>query len=171
MRGRDRKVEGEMRCLILALAIAGAAGAANGCGQGLWSGAQDDVVPERAPTPSVPSGARQQGEDAVKHALGDPQRVTFRAVRIMEAASVKHGPFAQSIDGPVSVVCGQYASRDKTGPDPGYAWFFVALKEGEVLWSAADKASAGPGEAYYSCDHAALTPRSKAWKDAEFEDR
>jgi hypothetical protein len=159
-----------MRALIVALAIAGAAGAASACANGYVSSGQGEVqVP--LPTPIVPSGARQQAEDAIKHDLGDLDSVTFRAVRTMEAATVRHGAFAQPIDGPVAVVCGQFDSRDRTGGHSGYPWFFVAIKEGQVLWTAFDKSAGEPGEAYYSCDKAGLTPASARWNQAEFHDR
>ena len=159
---------GEMRVLILALAIAGAAGSANAQSTAVTSGQGEVELP--LPTPSVPNGARQQGEDAIKHDLGDPDSLKFQAVRVKEVKSVKHGAFAQPIDGPVSIVCGQYNARNRTGGDSGYAWFFVAIKQGQVLWTAADKSSGGPGEAYYSCEGAGLTPASARWNQAEFHD-
>ena len=120
------------------------------------------------PTPTVPSGARQQAEDAIKYDLGRPDSISFRDVMTLAVASVRHGAFAQSIDGPVSVVCGQYASRDRAGSASG--WFFVAIKQGRVLWTATDM-SAAPGEAYYSCDRAGLTPTSALRKQAEVHGR
>jgi hypothetical protein len=145
-----------MRALILALAIAGAAAAANA--QAVKDG-QGDHVPVAIPLPTVPDGARRQAQDAIKHDLGDPASVTFRTVRAMEAASVRHGPFAERIDGPVSIVCGQYNPRVPTGGDSGYAWFFVAIKQGRVLWTA-DDVSAGTDEAFYSCKGAGLADPS-----------
>jgi hypothetical protein len=145
-----------VRALILALAIAGAAGAAS-AGNGDMANGQGENIPEAAPTPQVPSGARQQAEFVIKRDLGDPASVTFRAVRTMEAKTVKHGAFAQPIDGPVAVVCGQYNWQDRTGGDSRYYWFFVAIKQGHVLWSAFDLASSGFDEAYESCAAAGLT--------------
>ena len=84
------------------------------------------------------ASARRQAQDAIKHDLGGPASVTFRTVRAMEAASVRHGPFAERIDGPVSIVCGQYNARGPTGHDGAYAWFFVAIKQRRVLWTADD---------------------------------
>jgi hypothetical protein len=158
-----------MRVLILALAIAGVAASAGAQDTAVTSGQGEILLP--LPTPTVPSGARQQAEDAIKRDIGDPDKVTFRAVRVIEAASVRHGAFAKSIDGPVSVVCGQYNSRDQTGVEGGYSWFFVAIKQGHILWTVADKSSGGPGEAYNSCDRAGLTPSSALWKQAEFHSR
>src|ERR1700723_792145 len=94
---------GRMRALILALAIAGAAGAASaGVGTAITNG----EVPVPAPTPRAPDGVRAQAENAVKHDLGDTQSATFRAVKVVEVASVRHGPFAERVDGPGSIVCG-----------------------------------------------------------------
>jgi hypothetical protein len=147
-----------MRALILALAIAGVAGAANaGAGTAITNG----EVPVPAPTPRAPDGVRAQAETAVKHDLGDPASATFRAVKVMEVASVRHGPFAERIDGPVSIVCGQYDPRVPTGGDGGYAWFFVAIKHGHVLWTA-DDVTAGADEAYDSCKGAGLAGPSTA---------
>jgi len=140
---------GRTRALIVALVMAGVAGAA---GAATVSGAE---VPVPGPTPTVPSGAREQAENAIKDDLGDPDSVTFRVVRVMEAASVRQGAFAAAVDGPVSVVCGQFSSRGRTGG--GYSWFFVAIKRGRVLWT-----SRGPDEAYYSCERAGLTPSQSA---------
>jgi hypothetical protein len=154
-----------MRALILALAIAGAAGAANA--DGFVSNGQGEVqLP--LPTPTVPSGARQQAEDAIKYDLGRPDSISFRNVMALEVASVRHGAFAQSIDGPVAVVCGQYDSRDRASSASG--WFFVAIKQAHVLWTATD-ISGAPGEAYYSCDGAGLTPTSALRKQAEVHGR
>jgi hypothetical protein len=154
-----------MRALFLALAVTGAAGAASA--DGFVSNGQGEVqLP--LPTPTVPSGARLQAEAAIKYDLGRPDSISFRDVTALEAASVKHGAFAQSIDGPVSIVCGRYDSRDRAGSVSG--WFFVAIKQGHVLWTATDT-SGGPGEAYYSCDGAGLTPTSALQKQAELHGR
>jgi hypothetical protein len=147
---------GRMRALIAALAIAGAASAASAGTPGVANG-QSDAVPIAAPTPQVPDGARAQAEAAIKRDIGDPDSTTFRAVRAMEAKSVRHGPFARSIDGPVSVVCGQYKFRDRAVGNSDYYWFFVAIKRGHVLWTAFDMASSGFDEAYESCEGAGLT--------------
>jgi len=155
-----------MRVLLLALAIVTAASAANG--QGISNG-QGENVPVRIPTPSVPNDARQQAEDAIKYDLGRPDSLAFRTVMALEAASVRRSIFTQSVDGPVAVVCGQYDSQDRSGNAGG--WFFVTIKEGHVLWDAIDKASDGPGEAYYSCDAAGLTPTGALRKQAEYHER
>jgi len=76
-------------------------------------------------------------------------------------ASVKHGPFAERVDGPVSIVCGQYNPKGPVGGDGGYAWFFVAIKHGHVLWTA-DDVSAGTDEAYESCKGAGLADQGAA---------
>jgi hypothetical protein len=147
-----------MRAMIVALAIAGAAGAASaGVGTAITSG----EVPVAAPTPKAPSGVRAQAEGAIKHDLGDPATATFRAVRVAEVASVRHGAFAPPIDGPVSIVCGQYNLQGGTGGDGGYSWFFVAIKRGQVLWTA-DDVTAGTDEAFYSCKGAGLADQSAA---------
>jgi hypothetical protein len=149
-----------MRALIIALALVGAADAARAA---TVTGGE---TPIQAPTPIVPSGARAQAEGAIKDDLGDPDNVTFRVVRVMEAASVRRNAFAQPIDGPVSVVCGQFSSRGRTGGDSSYSWFFVAIKRGRVLWTAR-----GPDEAYYSCEGAGLTPASARLDHTELYDR
>jgi hypothetical protein len=146
-----------MRALMVALAIAGAAGAASA---GSLPTVNSGEVAVPAPTPKVPDGAREQAEAAIKRDLGDPDSTTFRAVRAMEAKSVRHGPFAQTIDGPVSVVCGQYKMQDRAVGDSDYYWFFVAIKQGHVLWTAVDMASSGFDEAYYSCKGAGLVSPS-----------
>jgi hypothetical protein len=139
-----------MRALIVALAMAGAAGAASagGMGTGITSGEVQQSI-----TPTVPAGARKQAEDAIRHDLRDPAGATFRAVKAIEVASARHGAFGESIDGPISIVCGQYSSQDPKG---GYSWFFVALKRGKVLWSASDETSGAPDEAHDSCKGAGL---------------
>lgn len=139
--------------MIVALAIAGAAGPANAMGPGTTiSGGE---VRESL-TPTVPASARKQAEDAIKHDLGDPVGLAFRAVKAAEVASVRHGAFANPVEGPVSIVCGQYSPRDAKGGDSGYAWFFVAIKRGHVLWTASDQTSATPDEAHDSCKGAGL---------------
>ena len=148
-----------MRALILALAIAGAATAAN-AGVAVATG-QSDAVPIPAPTPRALDGARKQAEDAIRHDIGDTDGAGFRAVQVKEVASVRHGPFSERIDGPVSIVCGQYKSPGGTAASNYYSWFFVAIKEGHVLW-AADDVSAGSDEAFYSCKGAGLADQSAA---------
>lgn len=140
-----------MRALVVALAIAGAAGAA---------GAQDNGAPSGSirvdiPPPGVPGGVRKQAESAVRQGLADPNSAAFRAERAVEVASVKHG-FGPAIDGPVSVVCGQYDSLDRTGGHSGYSWFFVAIKRGQVLWADVDLGGEPPGAGYYGCKGAGL---------------
>ena len=149
-----------MRALIVALAIAVSPGAASAAAP-LVDG-QGENVPVPAPTFKVPDGARAQAEAVIKRDLGDPDSTTFYAVRAMEAESVRHGDFAQPIDGPVSVICGQYKIRDRTVGDTGYYWFFVAIKQGHVLWTAFDMPSSGFDEAYYSCKGAGLTDATAA---------
>ncbi|HLY81296.1 MAG TPA: hypothetical protein VKQ70_18100 [Caulobacteraceae bacterium] len=144
-----------MRALILALAIAGGAGAA-AAGPALSDG-QGENVPVALPTPWVPNSARQQAMDVIRRGLPEADGARFTAVRAMEAASVRHGDFAETIDGPVSVVCGRYSLRDRIGGYDAASWFFVAIKQGQVLWASADKASTGAGEAYASCQNAGLT--------------
>jgi hypothetical protein len=145
-----------MRALIAALVIAGAAGAASAQGDEPPGGGAD--VREKLPTPWAPSGAPKQAEDAVKHALGDPAGVRFRAVRAIEVASVRRSAFEAPVDGPLSFVCGEYSSQEHNGDYGGYAWFSVAIKRGHVLWTTPDDASDGPGVAYYSCKGAGLAP-------------
>jgi hypothetical protein len=149
-----------MRALIVALAIAGAGGAASAQSTAVTSGQGEVQLP--APTPKVPDGVLEQAEAAIKRDLGDPDSTTFRSVRAMEAASVRHGPFAQPIDGPVSVVCGQYKMRDRAVGESGYYWFFVAIKRGHVLWTAFDMASSEFDEASESCKGAGLTDATAA---------
>jgi hypothetical protein len=146
-----------MRALIVALAIAGAAGAASAGQHGEMADGQGENVPIPAPTPQVPDGARAQAEALIKRDLGDPDSITFHAVRAMEAKTVRHGPFAPTIDGPASVVCGQYKMQDRAAGASDYYWFFVAIKQGHVLWSAFDLASSEFDEAYESCKGAGLT--------------
>jgi hypothetical protein len=133
-----------MRAVILALALVGVAGAVHAAVGPTISG--DDV--RETLTPTVPAGARQQAEDAIKADLRDTAGVTFRAVKAAEVASLRHGAFTPLIQGPISVVCGQYSSQDANG---GYAWFFVAIKRSHVLWTATDSPSGGSEEAHDSC--------------------
>ena len=157
-----------MRALIVALTLATAAGAA---GAANLPTVNSGDVPIPAPTPKVPDGVREQAEAVIKRDIGDPDSTTFRAVRAMEAKSVRHGPFAQTIDGPVSIVCGQYKFQDRAVGDSDYYWFFVAIKRGQVLWTAVDMASSGFDEAYESCKGAGLTSRSSRWDQPDPLDR
>jgi hypothetical protein len=138
-----------LRALILALAIGGAAGA------------QDNASPNGelrldAPAPREPGGVRRQAENTIRQGLADPAGVEFRREGVTQATSVKHGDFGERIAGPVSVVCGQYNSRDQTGGFRGFAWFFVAIKHGQVLWADVDGGADDPGAAYYGCKGAGL---------------
>jgi len=143
MRAHQRKV-GRMRVVILALALVGVAGAGQAAvGTAITGGEVRETL-----TPTVPASARQQAEDAIKADLRDQPSVTFRAVKAVELASLRHGAFTPLIEGPVSVVCGQYSSQD---PNGAYAWFFVAIKRGHVLWTTTDAPSGPSEEAHDSC--------------------
>ena len=137
-----------MRALIVALAIAAAAGsaAASGAGTAIWGGGVQQSI-----TPTVPANARGQAEEAIKHDIGDAD-LKFRAVKASEVASVSHGALAAPVEGPVSIVCGQYEGQGQAD----YAWFFVAIKRGHVLWATSAKTAAAPDEAYDSCKGAGL---------------
>jgi hypothetical protein len=139
-----------MRALVLALAIAVAAAAAIAQDNGAPSGA----IKVEKPPPAVPGGARKQAEAAIRQGLPDPDSTQFRAERVTEVESVGHG-FGPRIEGPVSIVCGQYSTRDAAGGYSSYAWFFVAIKHGQVLWADVDE-SDGPGNGYYGCKGAGL---------------
>jgi hypothetical protein len=141
-----------MRALILALVMAAAAGAA--CAQAETGEANGDV--RSSLTPTVPGNARQQAEDAIRRNLSDPSGATFRNVKAVEVASIKHSAFETPVNGPVTLVCGQYSSQDRKGDDAGYAWFLVAIKRGHILWTTSDSAFGDPGQAYYSCQGAGL---------------
>lgn len=142
-----------MRLCILALAIAAAAGGAS---------AQQDasdpsgMVRFTKPPAPPPGGVRGEAENAVRGGLSDPDSAKFRREDVAVASSVKHGAFDAPIDGPVSIVCGQYSLRSATGGYGDYSWFFVAIKHGQVLWSDVDDAANGPGPAYNGCKGAGL---------------
>jgi hypothetical protein len=145
-----------MRILIVALAAACMAGAAAAQGSTtVWGG----DVRQQLPLPTVPASAVKQAEAAVEQTLTHADSVAFRAVRAVEVASVRHGPLAELVNGPVSVVCGQYrAQAGADAPAAGdYSWFFVAIKRGQVLWTADDAVSGTPDEAHLSCQGAGLT--------------
>jgi len=141
-----------MRAFIVALAIAAVAGAASAAGMGTAITGGGGGVTETL-TPTVPDGARQQAEGAIKQDVRDEPGVTFRAVKAVAVASLRHGPFEPLITGPVSVVCGQVGPLDQSG---GYGWFFVAIKRGQVLWTATDDAAGASAEAHNSCQAVGL---------------
>ena len=150
-----------MRAFVLALALASMAGASM-AGPGMAAPGRETTADNgdlitSAPTPPVPPGARKQAENAVRDGLGERggAEYQFRAEGVRVATSVKHGAFGPRVDGPVSVVCGQYDSRTPAGGDSGYAWFYVAIKDGQVLWADLDQGS-DSGVAYYSCKGAGL---------------
>jgi hypothetical protein len=145
-----------MRALLLAIAMTGVAGAsAAGVGHETTTDSGDLIL--SAPMPPAPAGVRKQAEGAVKDGLASEgsAQYDFRAEGVRVATSVKHGAFGQRVAGPVSVVCGQYNARNRTGGDSGYAWFYVAIKDGQVLWADLDEGS-DSGVAYYSCKGAGL---------------
>jgi hypothetical protein len=120
--------------------------------------AQDNDAPNgqirtERPPPTPPAGARQQAEAAVRQGLSDPAGARFRSEAVRQASSVQHGVFDAAIQGPVSVVCGQYKGADATA---GYAWFYVAIKQGQVLWADVDKAADATGAAHNACKAAGM---------------
>ena len=147
-----------MRVLIVALAIASVGFPTCAGAPGIRNG-QGDTVPVQAPTPKVPDGARKQAEDAINRDLGGENTATFRVVRALEAESIRHDPFARRVDGPVSVICGQYAPHAGKADGGGYTWFLVAIKRGQVLWTTRDVAGEF-AEAYNSCKAAGLADQT-----------
>jgi hypothetical protein len=141
-----------MRPLIVALAFAAAAGAA--------SAQQDPSDPGIRLTDSAaptPIGAHKQAENAVRALIFNPGEAKFRNEAAKVAATVKHYAFDEPTEGPVSIVCGQYALHLPSGGYAGYAWFFVAIKHGQVLWSDIDDANpGGPRVAYGACKGSGL---------------
>ena len=128
--------ERRMRGLLFGMVLAMAVGAARA---------------DPAPTPS-PSDLEKLAEKAVSDTLTDPDSAKFRAEGVAASAWLKHGAFGRRIDGPAWVVCGQFNSKNRMGGYNGYAWFFVAMKDGAVLWADIDDATDDqPGPAYYGC--------------------
>jgi hypothetical protein len=146
--------EGAMRALILALAAAAApcVASAQAGNSSNNPGITGPEIRVRIETHTVPNGAPKQAEDAVRHELGDPDGAKFSQLRANEVASVRRSPFEDAVDGPVSVVCGEFAV-----PNHKSGWFFVALKQGRVLWTTLDKDPDSSLVAYYSCKGAGLT--------------
>ena len=141
-----------MRALILALAIAGVGSAAIAQGSTtIWGG----EVLRRNPTPMVPAGAPRIAEDAIRQGLAHPDSVKFSNVKSKEVDSVRHGSFADPIDGPVAIICGQYTAQSDNGSYTDLAWFFVAIKRERLLWTSSNE-NGTPGEAYASCKGAGL---------------
>ncbi|HLY78766.1 MAG TPA: hypothetical protein VKQ70_05300 [Caulobacteraceae bacterium] len=138
-----------MLALILALAIGGAAGTEENASP------TGELRMDHRPPP-VPPSARKQAEEAIRQGQADPASVQFRDEGVSQATSVRRSAFDPRIAGPVSIVCGRFNAHGQTGAYEGYAWFFVAIKHGEVLWSEYDQASDGLGAAYNSCKNAGL---------------
>ncbi len=143
-----------MRAVMMALTLLGMAGVASAQDRDNAS-PNGEIRMDQSPAPE-PGGARKQAEIAIRQGLADPAAAQFRAERATEVASVKRGAFGSRIEGPVSIVCGQYNAKDRTGAYGGYAWFFVAIKRGVVLWSDVDTAADGAGAGYYGCKGAGL---------------
>ncbi|HXQ13774.1 MAG TPA: hypothetical protein VN814_04030 [Caulobacteraceae bacterium] len=140
-----------MRALLVALAMVGVAGVA---------GAQDNASPNgevrsNAAARPVPPTARKAAEAAIRAGLTDPNGAAFRAEGAVVAASVKRA-FGPLVEGPIAVVCGQFASRNPSGGYGGYVWFYAAIKDGQVLWTDIDDGSGAPDAAYDSCKGAGL---------------
>jgi hypothetical protein len=141
-----------MRALTIALAVAAAAGTASA-----QQDPSDPGIRLTNPTLPAPAAARKQAENTIRALIADPDDAKFRDESAKVAMSVKHYALDEPIDGPVSVVCGQYALRFPAGGYAGYAWFFVAIKQSQVLWSDVDDANVGgPHVAYNACKAAGL---------------
>jgi hypothetical protein len=122
--------------------------------------AQDNASPNgevRSNTAArpVPPAARKAAEAAIKAGLADPNGVAFRGERAVVANSVQRA-FGPLVEGPLAVVCGQFAARNQTGGGGGFVWFYAAIKHGQVLWTDIDDGSGPPGAAYNSCKDAGL---------------
>lgn len=145
-----------MRVLMAALAISCLAFAASAQQDSDWGpGGQTRFTKPPSSAPA-PGGVRQQAEDAVKAQLTDATGVSFNDVATQVVTSVRHGAFEERIPGPISIVCGRYATKDPAGGPPRQAWFFVPIKHSKVLWAAVDPPAQDPGDAYLSCKNAGL---------------
>jgi hypothetical protein len=156
-----RHITAAVTALVLATLGVGAASA-----QGTPGVAGPDIRRPIDPPP-VPPGALGQAENVIRHDLGDLRTVRFLAVRAVEVASIKHGPLADRIDGPVAIVCGRYAAPTSNGGYGPYSWFFVAIKGGHILWTASNEVFTMIDEAYYSCTAAGLTSASRPNTDTD----
>jgi hypothetical protein len=145
--------ESTMRALILALAVTCAAGAA--WAQGSTTVAGPDIE-SPAPARNIPTGARKQAEDAIRHDLANPASATFRAEKVNVIASIRHDALSAPVEGPLSLVCGQFSAKDEKGVASDYAWFLAAIKRGQVLWTNSDAPADADGVAYGTCKSAGL---------------
>ncbi|HEX3407410.1 MAG TPA: hypothetical protein VHS81_09250 [Caulobacteraceae bacterium] len=144
-----------MRVLIATLAICLAAGAARAQQDTDWGPGSTTRFTTPGTQHVAPGGVRQQAEDAVKAQLPGASSVAFHGVATQVVTSVRRG-FEDRIAGPVSIVCGQYATKDPEGGPLRQAWFFVPIKHSKILWSDVDPPGQGPGDAYLSCKNAGL---------------
>ena len=106
-----------MRALIAALAVVAVPVAASAQMNGLTG----PEVRRRIETHTVPAGAVKEAEDAVRKALGEADGARFRVVQAIEVAAVRRAPFEEPVDGPVSIVCGEFGSPPSPArpPTPG----------------------------------------------------
>lgn len=137
---------------MVAIALAGTA-AAGDANKSIAGG------PENAASPAPDNGATiTAAEQAVRDQLIDPDSAKFRSERATEVGWAKHGAFGSRIDGPISMACGEVNARNRMGGYSGFAWFLVAIKDGQVLWSDLDDATDdAPGSAFYGCKNVGLT--------------
>ena len=145
-----------MRVIMAALAICFVAVAARAQQDTDWDMGGQVRFSNPSPEPPAPRGVRKEAEDAVTAGLKDPSAAEFREVGTQVVTSVRQGPFADPVPGPVSIVCGQYALRRADGGKPSYAWFFVPIKHSQILWRTVDPPSNAQGDAYLSCKNAGL---------------
>jgi len=90
-------------------------------------------------------------ETAVKAKLSIPESIKFRAAEVAVVdGRIEQRSTHKRFEGPVKLVCGQYALKNATGGHGSYSWYFVAMKDGVVLFSEVDTSQV-PYTAYEDC--------------------
>ena len=138
---------------------------------GLWLAQYDPLAQAPAPAPSSPPAAKAPGsigdpeheaalrriaQAYVTDVLIDPDSAEFRWPDLGEALAtgVKTWRFERALPGSAEIVCGRVNAKNRMGGYAGYAWFWVAIQDGEVRKYVLDEGGAPPwASAAQQCAH------------------
>ncbi|MDQ2861593.1 MAG: hypothetical protein M3T55_12900 [Pseudomonadota bacterium] len=83
-------------------------------------------------------------EADIRSALTDPDSAQFLWAGVTGTTNFKPAGLKTAIPGKVGLVCGMVNSHNRMGGYAGYAWFWVAIKDGVAILHLIDESNGFP---------------------------